>query len=371
MQLQGWHSQDSKNTDGARRMPLTNADSQAEKPGFSLGSGLFLEPSDGHLVWWTEGGDPQGLPVLMVHGGPGGRSRPEVLAWWRGLPVRWLAMDQRGCGQSLPEAHTDHNSLDALVRDMERLRIRLGLERWALAGGSWGTLVTLAYWLRHPSRVAGMHLRSSFLGSRAEIDRYIAPWFDWLGGPGRAALGQDAEQLPRLFHGATSAFDGEAGLTRSASMPWQDERLLADAWNRYDDAQSQPGGVVASRARWSMPHEPPVLPGGWRVFEHFARHAWFLGEPLRDALREADAPDAGTPVALVHGARDACCDVQVSRWLAAWCPHAELVEVGDGGHRMNQPEMAQALRDSAVRWVARVAARRDRHADPVHPGFTP
>ena len=84
----------------------------------TLGAGRFLEPAQGHLVWWCEGGDAQGLPVLMVHGGPGGRSRAEVLSWWDGLPVRWIAIDQRGCGQSLPEGGVEHNTLDALIDDM-------------------------------------------------------------------------------------------------------------------------------------------------------------------------------------------------------------------------------------------------------------
>jgi proline iminopeptidase len=323
----------------------------------SLGAGRFLEPRDGHLVWWTEGGDPAGAPVLMVHGGPGGRSRPEVLAWWQRLPVRWIAIDQRGCGQSLPDSRTEHNTLDELVDDMERLRVSLSLERWALAGGSWGALVSLAYWLRHPHRVNGLHLRSSFLGSAEETKRYIGPWLRWLGAAGQVALGEDARRLLLMFHGASAAFDAGSGLTRCARPVWADEPRLADAWNRFDDAQAQPGGVAASGARWSPPEDAqPALPGGWRIFEHYASRAWFLRRPLRDALAAAGAPPATVPVTIVHGARDACCDPDASEWLAHWCAHARCVRIAEGGHRMSQPEMASALRHSAVEWIGRLSA---------------
>ena len=333
-------------------MPMNRSDAMpARDPGFALGEPAWLGASQGHRIAWWQGGDADGLPLLLLHGGPGGRTRPEVLAAWQGLPLRWVAFDQRGCGRSQPPGETRHNRLDALVADIERLRQALGIERWAVAAGSWGACVALACLLRHPRRIAGLFLRSPFLGSPAEVGRYLAAWPQWLGEAGQRALGGDAQALPRLFQPATGTRHGATGPAQmSASL--DDEALLADAWSRFDDAQSQPGGVASSGARWQRPATPPAAPAAWHVFIHYAQHGWFLRRPLLDALHRA--PRFAGPLALVHGALDACCDPATSRALAAWHGAADLSEVGDGGHRMTQPAMAAALRAAAQRWVSRL-----------------
>ncbi|MGE5116725.1 MAG: alpha/beta fold hydrolase [Betaproteobacteria bacterium] len=325
-------------------MPQPSADLPTGSPsGFALGEPSWLDAGDGHRLAWWQGGSASGVPLLLLHGGPGGQTRPESVALWHGLPVRWIAFDQRGCGRSEPAGETRHNTLDALLGDIERLRAALGIERWALAAGSWGALLALACLRREPSRVRALFLRSPFTGSRAEVERYLAPWFDWLGAAGRAALGGDADALPRLFQGTTA---------RHAETAIGGEALLADAWSRFDDAQSQPGGVAARAARWSVPAQPAAPAPAWRVFGHYAAHGWFLERPLVEAL-PARSSWCG-PLGLVHGALDACCDPATSRALARWHGAADHVEVAEGGHRMAQPAMATALRAAAERWLARI-----------------
>ena len=329
-------------------MPMNSSEAPAAgDPGFALGEPAWLAAHEGHRIAWWQGGDAHGLPLLLLHGGPGGQTRPEALAAWQGLPLRWIAFDQRGCGRSQPPGATRHNTLDALVADIERLRQALGIERWAIAAGSWGACVALTCLLRQPRRVAGMFLRSPFLGTPAEVERYLAPWPQWLGEAGRSALGGDAQALPAMFQPATGARHGEAG-----PAPLADEALLAEAWSRFDDAQSQPGGVAHSAARWQVPATPPEPPAAWRIFRHYAQHGWFVPRPLLEALHRA--PRFGGPLALVHGARDACCDPATSRALAAWHGDADLTEVSEGGHRMTQPAMASALRTAAARWARRL-----------------
>jgi proline iminopeptidase len=333
-------------------MPVNRSDATAARaPGFALGEPAWLEAGDGHRIAWWQGGDAQGLPLLLLHGGPGGQTRAEALAAWQGLPLRWIAFDQRGCGRSQPPGETRHNTLDALVADIERLRRELGIGLWAVAAGSWGACVALTYLLRHPRRVAGLFLRSSFLGSPAEVERYLAPWPQWLGEAGRSALGSDAQALPAMFQPATGARHREARPEHEFALA--NEALLAEAWSRFDDAQAQPGGVLRGGARWQVPATPPEPPAAWRVFSHYARHGWFLPRPLLDALQRA--PRCAGPLALVHGALDACCDPATSRALAAWHGDADLIEVSQGGHRMTQPAMAAALREAAARWARRLA----------------
>jgi len=335
-------------------MPMNRSDAMsARDSGFALGDPAWLEASEGHRIAWWQGGDAHGLPLLLLHGGPGGQTRPEALAAWHGLPLRWIALDQRGCGASEPSGETRHNTLDALVADIERLRQRLDIERWSVAAGSWGACVALTYLLRHPPRVTGLFLRSPFLGSPAEVGRYLAPWPQWLGEAGRGALGSDAQALRAMFQPTTGARHGATRREPAPAAPFANEPLLAEAWSRFDDAQAQPGGVAGSGARWQPPATLPEPPVAWRVFVHYARHGWFLPRPLLDALHGAQR-FAG-PLALVHGALDACCDPATSRALAAWHGDADLTEVSQGGHRMTQPAMAAALREAAARWARRLA----------------
>ena len=321
--------------------PPCSEPASAAPSGFALGEPSWLDVADGHRLAWWQGGDAAGPALLLLHGGPGGQTRPESAALWHDLPVRWIAFDQRGCGRSEPAGATQHNTLDALLGDIERLRESLGIEHWSLAAGSWGALLALACLCRAPRRVRGLFLRSPFTGSAAEVERYLAPWTDWLGAAGRAALGDGADALPRLFHGTTARHAETA-----------DDALLADAWLGFDDAQSQPGGVAVSGARWAAPTPAPPPPPAWRVFAHYASHGWFLQRPLFDAL-PGHAAWRG-PLALVHGARDACCDPATSRALARWHGAADLAEVPEGGHRMGQPAMAAALRQAASRWIGRL-----------------
>ncbi len=339
--------------------PRNDPVSTPPKPGETLGAGQWLDARAGHEVWWCEGGDPQGLPVLIVHGGPGGASRVEPTRWFAGLPVRWIAIDQRGCGRSRPLGVTAANTLGGLLDDMERLRERLGLARWAMAGGSWGARLALAYAARWPARVVGLMLRSPFLGTGTETRRYIAAWAGWLGADGRAWIGADAaDAVDALYHGATAQTDAGTGLTLVSN-----ERV-ARTWTAYDDAQSAPGGVAAAAAHWSeasLPHHSEALAASWRVHLHHAQRGWGAADGhARGASLEAAAQWG--PISLVWGADDATCDPAVARTLARALPAAQSVEVAAAGHRMGDARLAPALRTVAVAWVAAL-----RRADAARP----
>jgi len=331
---------------------MSDASRTSPEPAPGLPSGDWLEACDGHRVWWAEGGDPQGLPVLVVHGGPGGASRSEPTRWFAGLAVRWILLDQRGCGRSTPLGETAHNDLPALLADMERLRERLGLARWALAGGSWGARVALAYAGRWPQRVDGLFLRSPFTGTAPETRRYIASWQRWLGADGRAWLGEGAaDAVEALFQGATVARRADSGLTPSA-LP--DDERVARAWSAYDDLQSQPGGVAAQAGAHfdaaRLPAATPAMRAGWRVHAHYAQGSWG---------GDADTPQGSPgeqPVSVVWGDADATCDPAVARALVARLPRARSLAVAGAGHRMSDRLLAPALASAARDWAAEVAA---------------
>ena len=336
----------------ARRRPQPRIDpvSGNGDPGQTLApaalpAGDWLAPVDGHRVWWCEGGDPAGLPVLIVHGGPGGASRLEPTRWFDGLPLRWIAIDQRGCGRSEPPGRTDGNDLGALLDDMERLRRHLGLRRWAVAGGSWGARVALAYAARWPEVLHGLLLRSPFLGTPAETRRYIAGWLPWLGGAGRDWLGEAAAEA------VAALYQAEPGLLHIGAM--QADERIARAWSAFDDAQSAPGGVAASGSRCdpaALPAATPQLMASWRIHAHYAAASW--GMAVAGAAG-VPALNSGVPVSVVWGAADATCDPAVARALVAALPGALSNEVPEAGHRMSDPRFAPALHAAARDWALR------------------
>ncbi|RZT97876.1 alpha/beta fold hydrolase [Rivibacter subsaxonicus] len=317
-----------------------------------------LTVGDGHRLWWTERGDPAAPALLVLHGGPGGRTREPTLAWWQGLPLRVLAFDQRGCGRSQPSGSLQHNTLAALVEDIEALRVELGVGRWALAGGSWGARLALAYAAQHPQRVNGLFLRSPFLGSRAETARYIEPWFDWLGMRGRAWVGEAAAQsLSRLYQAAPASFDADTGFTRGGdpaqTLPeWLDDTRLARAWAEFDDGQSLPGGVRRAGKLFTEPTSATGRDDGlasWRVHAWHALAHWGCADPGAGAWPEAEQLSRAWsgPVSIVAGAEDACCDPALARRLATLWPQALLQIVPGAGHRLDDPLLAAALAAAA------------------------
>jgi proline iminopeptidase len=139
-----------------------------------------LKVSELHEIYFEECGNPEGPPVLMVHGGPGGGSNPTMRRFHDPAHYRIILLDQRGCGRSTPHAELKENTTWDLVSDMERLREHLGLERWQLLGGSWGSTLSLAYAQTHPERVSQLILRGVFTLRRSEIEWFYQEGCSWI-----------------------------------------------------------------------------------------------------------------------------------------------------------------------------------------------
>ena len=139
----------------------------------------MLEVGDGHTLYVEEVGNPYGLPVVVLHGGPGGGCSPAMRRFFDPDVFRVILFDQRGCGRSRPHAEVEANTTWHLVRDIEHIRTTLGIDRWIVFGGSWGATLGLVYAQAHPDRVAWLVLRGVFLATRSELD-----WF-YGGGAGK------------------------------------------------------------------------------------------------------------------------------------------------------------------------------------------
>lgn len=291
----------------------------------------LLDVGDGHRVHWETCGDPAGKPALYVHGGPGSGCRPDQRRLFDPDRYRAVLFDQRGCGRSTPHAADraaalSHNTTEHLIADMERLRVHLGIDRWLLMGGSWGSTLILAYAQRHPERVSEIVISSVTTTRRAEIDwlyrgvgRFFpAQWEDF-----RAAAGPGADPADPIAGGLVAAY---ARLTDDPDPAVRDK--ATDDWCAWEDAvlSLEPSGSAHPYG-----DRPPAARRAMvRIAAHYFAHGAWLeeGALLRDAARLR-----GIPGTLLHGGQDLGGPVDTAWRLARAWADATLTVVPDSGHK--------------------------------------
>ncbi|GAA3307106.1 prolyl aminopeptidase [Nonomuraea dietziae] len=284
-----------------------------------------LDTGDGNLVYWEVCGNPEGKPALVVHGGPGSGCTPGQRRSFDPERYRIVLFDQRNCGRSLPHASdpaTDlsTNTTQHLIADMERLREHLGIDRWLLYGGSWGSTLMLAYAEAHPERVSEMVIVSVTMTRRSEID--------WLyRGVGRFF----PEQWQRFREGVPEAErDGDLLAAYSRLMSDPDPAVRAKAaqdWTTWEDAVISL--EVNGKPNAYSDRPPASLLAFSRICAHyFSNGAWLEeGVLLREAHRLA-----GIPGVLIHGRFDLGGPLETAWQLAQAWPDSRLVVVDDSGH---------------------------------------
>lgn len=289
----------------------------------------YLDVGDGHRVYVEQCGHPAGLPVLVVHGGPGGGCSPVMRRFFDPAVYRIILFDQRGCGRSRPQASVAANTTWHLVADMERIRAELGLSRWLLFGGSWGATLALIYAQTHPGRVAHLILRGVFLMTRAELD-----WF-YGGGAGRffpELWARFAAMIPLEEQGDMIA----AYHRRLFCGEWHTETRFARVWAGWENA-------LASVEQHGPAGEAP--PDYTRAFARLESHYFINGGFLeQDGQILANLPRiADIPASIVQGRYDMVCP-PVSAWrLAEGWKRADLSMVPVAGHALSEPGIAAEL----------------------------
>nr|WP_245937185.1 prolyl aminopeptidase [Thioalbus denitrificans] len=289
---------------------------------------LAVEPP--HVLHVEECGNPDGIPVLFVHGGPGAGCEPYHRRFFDPGLYRIILFDQRGCGRSTPHAELDGNTTQALVADMEAIREHLGVERWMLFGGSWGSTLGLAYAETHPERVLGLILRGIFLCRPHEIR--------WFYQEGASRLFPDyweayLEPIPEAERGDLV----RAYYSRLTSDDEVARMAAAKAWSLWE------GRTASLLPREELVNhfaDPFTALSLARIECHYFMHDSFL-EPdqlLRDAHRLA-----GIPGIIVHGRYDAICPLENAWQLARAWPDAELQIIPDAGHAASEPGIVDAL----------------------------
>jgi len=291
----------------------------------------MLPVSDLHTIYVEESGNPRGLPAVALHGGPGGGLSPEMRRFFDPDRYHVTLMDQRGCGRSAPHAELRENTTWDLVADIERVRVRMGIEKWLVFGGSWGSTLALAYAAAHPERVAGLVLRGIFLLTEAEIH-----WFYQNGA---------SNVFPDAFdrYVAPIPHDERGNLLtafyKRLTSPDRDVRIMAArAWSRWEGETISLAGPAALPARFN---EDRFVEAFARIECHyfvnkgfFTRDGWLLdqGETFRRI-----------PGRIVHGRYDMCTPLSSAWALKSVWPEAELEIVPAAGHSSLEPGIVDGL----------------------------
>lgn len=289
----------------------------------------MLNVGDGHRVYVEQCGNPDGIPVVVLHGGPGGGCSPAMRRYFDPNHYRVILFDQRGCGRSRPHASVEQNTTWDLVRDIEFIRVTLGIEKWFVFGGSWGATLGLIYAISHPARVKHLILRGVFLMTRRELD-----WF-YRGGAGSfwpdvwerftTIIPEDEhDDLIGAYH--RRLFSGDLAMETRFARAWASwENTLASM------ANDGPGGD--SPAEYARAFA--------RLENHYFSHAGFLEhdgwiEANLDALK-------GVPGTIVQGRYDMICPpASAHRLHKAW-PESKLVFIPRAGHALSEPGISAEL----------------------------
>lgn len=288
-----------------------------------------LETGDGHRIYVEQAGNPQGIPVLFLHGGPGSGCNENHRRYFHPRRYHVILFDQRGCNRSLPRGGTAHNTTSLLLQDMEAIRRHVGVERWLLFGGSWGSTLALLYAAVHPERVQGMILRGVFLARARDLD--------WFVGDG----------VRRIFPDAWDRFlEVIAPAERSEPIAACARHVLGadpDSAARHARAWAHWAGTVATYLLPESGRDAPDAALQYdqvRIEMHYGLNRYFLEE--NQILSRATLLPR-VPTRIIHGRRDLTCTLDASWALRSAVPWAELVIVPEGGHLASEPSMVDAL----------------------------
>lgn len=296
-----------------------------------------------HVMYWEQSGNPQGLAVVFLHGGPGAGATPQHRRFFDPRRYRIIIFEQRGAGRSTPLGELTDNTTPHLVADMERLRVHLGIESWLVFGGSWGSTLALAYGEAHPERCLGFILRGVFLCRAREIDWFVH---------GMGTLFPEAWRRFRDFLPEGERGDLLANYYRRLADPDPAVHMAAaQSWAGYEGACStlRPSPDMAG----VYARSPNTLSLA-RLEAHYLSHGGFLSD---NQLLDHIGRIAHLPCAIVQGRYDAVCPIVTADAVVQAWPGVEY-DVVMAGHSAAEPATAAGLVKAARHFADRLGAPR-------------
>jgi proline iminopeptidase len=309
-----------------------------------------LKVSALHELYYEQSGNPRGKPVVFLHGGPGGGTNPQMRRFFNPRRYRIVLFDQRGCGKSTPHASLEENTTWHLVADTEALRGHLGIDRWQVFGGSWGSTLALAYAQQHPARVTELVLRGIFLLRRSELE-----WF-YQNSEGAASLFPDQWELFVEPIPAEERYDMMRAYYRRLTSSDRGERdAAARTWSIWEGATSHLRLDPAYVAKFKNADFAAAFA---RIECHYFVNGGFLASD--DQLLRDVAKIRRIPAVIVQGRYDVVCPMRSAWHLHRAWPEAKLVIVPDAGHSAFEPGIRTALRKATDGFGKKPPVKRSR-----------
>jgi proline iminopeptidase len=307
---------------------VTNSSERLVFPEIEPSENGLIPTGTGHDFYYEICGNPSGMPILVLHGGPGSGCNPGQRRFFDPAHYRIVLFDQRGCGRSQPAGRVSENTTQDLVEDIERLRRHLSIDQWLLFGGSWGSTLALAYATTHPQSVRGMILRGIFMARLSELH-----WFLY---ESRTFFPEAWERLtaPLRPHEVTDILG--AYHQRVFDSNYSSSVTAARNWNEFE------GSIISL-----LPPPPSDTPAPdelvlarARVQLHYLINDCFLGDtPLLDRINVV----RHIPAAIIHGRYDMVCPIISAHELHKAWPEADFQIVPDAGHAAFETGIAAAL----------------------------
>ncbi len=289
-----------------------------------------LKVSEIHELYVDEAGNPDGLPVLFVHGGPGSACDASSRRFYDPSNYRIITFDQRGCGRSTPHSSLEENTTEDLIEDIEKIRQYLAVEQFVLFGGSWGSTLSLLYAQKYPQHVHAMVLRGIFLCRQVDLD--------WLYRDGANRIFPDNwDEFQRAIPEAERGDLVEAYYNRLTGEDELARMAAAKAWSAWEGNCSKLRPSAEAMAKFTKPHNAMALS---RIETHYFMNKGFIEE--NQILRNMDAIK-DIPGTIVHGRYDMVCPLDNAYLLHHHWPASELHIVRDAGHSASEPGNVDAL----------------------------
>ncbi len=301
-----------------------------------------LRVSELHTLWIEESGNPEGIPVVFLHGGPGAACEPFQRRFYDPEKYRIVLFDQRGCGRSTPHAELRENTTPLLIQDIETIRKHLKIEKWLVFGGSWGSTLALAYAEEHTSQVTGLILRGIFLCRKRDIQwfyqdgaSYIYPdlWQDYI----RVIPEVERDDLVAAFYKRLTSDNDEIRMQ------------AARAWSVWEGSTSN---LITKSSVLEHFTNQQIALGLARIECHYFMHQSFLrdNQLLQDAYKLKNIPGV-----IVHGRYDVVCPIEQAYELHQVWQNAELVIAPKSGHSATEAEIVDALVRATQQFVKRLS----------------
>jgi len=292
-----------------------------------------------HQVYVEECGNPEGIPIVFLHGGPGSGCRPQHRCYFDPELYRIILFDQRGCGRSNPHGELENNTTQYLIADMEIIRQQLNIDNWVIFGGSWGATLGLCYAQQYPKNVLAMILRGIFLGRQQDIDWVYAEGGAsklfpdaWQNLVGHLSEADQKQPLNEYYQQLTHADEVHQMAAAQTLQAWESTIVTLRDYEYKHDHTKESGPLAHSRIQL-----------------HFALNECFIADnPILNNLDQI----RNIPTIIIHGRYDIVCPIQQTWQLHQAWPDAELNIVPMAGHAAGEPALVEAL-ITATRKIAK------------------